>query len=100
MSTYSYSRTRKKRVNGKNIAMAIFGVSLIIFGVAGGKAYFINKKFNKTEQAITKVEQEKVQLENKLNKLEQEATNLEVKSEELQKILWRFEPIVIPDSMK
>lgn len=100
MGTYGYSRRRKKQGNGKKIAIAIFGVSLIVFGIVGGKTYFINKRVDGTKEAITRVEEEKVELENKLNELEQEVTNLEMKSEELEKVLWRFEPIIIPDSMK
>lgn len=100
MGTYSYSRKRKKQEHGKKIAIAIFGVSLIAFGIVGGKTYFINKKFERTKEVIIKVEEEKLELENKLNELEKEVTNLEMQSKELEKVLWRFEPIIIPDSMK
>lgn len=100
MSTYGYSRTTKRRGNSKRIAGAILGISLIAFGIVGGRTYFINKKFDDTQKAITQVEQQKTELESKLNELNGQIDSLEAKSAELEEILWRFQPIVIPDSMK
>ena len=87
MSTYGYSRRVHNKNNGKKVAAIIFGVAVIAFVIVGGKTYFMNKKVT-------------IKLQEEIEALGGQIEGLEKESEKLESILWRFEPIVIPDSMK
>lgn len=100
MSTYGYLRNVQKKNNGKKIAAIIFGVAVVAFVIVGGKTYFVNKKVKDTQEALTRIEQEKIKLQEEVDTLNGEIKGLEEESKKLETILWRLEPIVIPDSMK
>ena len=100
MSTYGYSKRVHNKNNGKKVAAIIFGVAVIAFVIVGGKTYFMNKKVNDTKEALTRVEEETIKLQEEIQALGGKIEGLEKESEKLESILWRFEPIVIPDSMK
>lgn len=100
MSTYGYSRTMQKRNNSKKIAAMLLGVAVIAFGIVGGRTYFVNKKVNDTKEALTLIEEEKIKLQQQVETLGVEIENLEMQSKKLESVLWRFEPIIIPESMK
>ena len=100
MSTYRYSRTRSKGVQAKKIAIGLLGVSLVVFCGIGGNAYLKNKKIKETTTLITDIEAQKETLENKVKGLQETTDSLEAQVKKIEEILWRFEPIIIPDSMK
>lgn len=100
MSTYGYSRTMQKRNNSKKIAAMVLGVSVVAFGIVGGRTYFVNKKVNDSKEALALIEEEKIKLEQQVEALGVDIENLEMQSKKLESVLWRFEPIIIPESMK
>lgn len=100
MSTYRYSRTRSKGVQAKKVALGLFLVSVVAFGGVGGNAYLKNKKMDEAKNLITEVEAQKQELNSKIETLQEKAKTLESQVKEIEETLWRFEPIIIPDSMK
>ena len=100
MSTYGYLRKAQKKNNGKKVAAIIFGIAVIAFAIVGGKTYFVNKKVKDTQEALMRIEQEKIKLQEEVDTLSGQIESLEKESNKLETILWRLEPIVIPDSMK
>lgn len=100
MSTYGYSRTRSKGVQAKKIAIGLLGVSLVAFCGVGGNAYLKNKKIDEVTALITEIEAQKQELESKVKGLQETTGSLENEVKKIEEILWRYEPIIIPDSMK
>lgn len=100
MSTYGYSRTRSKGVQAKKIAIGLLGVSLVAFCGVEGNAYLKNKKIDDATALITEIETQKQELEKKVKGLQETTGSLETEVKKIEEILWRFEPIIIPDSMK
>ena len=100
MSTYGYSRTKSKGVQAKKIAIGLLGVSLVAFCGVGGNAYLKNKKIDEATALITEIEAQKQELESKVKGLQETTGSLENEVKKIEEILWRYEPIIIPDSMK
>lgn len=102
MQKHGYSKKKKKlkRKRLRKIAITLFGVSAIAFALVGGKAYWINTKVNASQKALTRITQEKTELKQQVEALDAEIKHLETESEKLQMVLWRFGPVIIPESMK
>ena len=102
MQKHSYSKKnkklRKKRL--RKIAITLFGLSSITFALVGGKTYWINAKVHATQKALTRITQEKTELKQQVEALDAEIKHLKTESEKLQTVLWRFDPVIIPESMK
>lgn len=100
MSTYRYSRTKSKGVQAKKVAIGILLVSLVAFTGVGVNTYLKNKKLNEATARITEVEAQKQELTTKVKTLQEQADTLELEVKQIEEGLWRFQPIIIPDSMK
>lgn len=99
MVTYGYSNNKRRldfvRITG---VIAILSAALAIGSFVRFK--LVDKKIETGKQQVEvmveqnkKMEQQTVQLQDEIKTLEDKALNLE-------EILWRHEPVVIPDSMK
>ena len=100
MSTYHYSRRKSKGVQAKKVAIGLLGVSLVALCGVGGNAYLKNKKIEDTTALITEVEAQKQELEGKIKTLQEKTDGLESEVKKIEETLWRFQPVIIPDSMK
>ena len=99
MAKYRYVSTRR-RINYKGISMILVAVSAIVFTGSLTSGYFIKKNIKKAEASIESIEKDKMNLEEELNTLQEKTEELEKEAEALEEILWRYEPVIIPDSMK
>ena len=68
--------------------------------LVGGKTYWINAKVHATQKTLTRITQEKTELKQQVEALDAEIKHLKTESEKLQTVLWRFDPVIIPESMK
>lgn len=104
MQKHSYSKKKKKKKLRKKrlrkIAITLFGLSSIAFALVGGKTYWLNAKVHATQKALTHITQEKTELKQQVEALDAEIKHLKTESEKLQTVLWRFDPVIIPESMK
>lgn len=100
MGTYGYSRTKSKGVQAKKVAIGLFAVSVVACGGVGINAYLKNKKIDDITAQITAIEAQKQELNTKIETLQTETQGLEEQVKKIEEGLWRFEPIIIPDSMK
>lgn len=100
MRTYGYSRTKSKGEQAKKVAIALVGVSLVAFCGVGGNTYFKHKKIDETVALIETLKEEQQALQTQIQGLEQTGKDLEKDARRIEQILWQFEPIIIPDSMK
>lgn len=99
MAKYSYV-TSRRRVDYKRIGLVLLCVSCIAAGGMGTRTYFIKQNIKDAKMSIAEIEKEKIILQEQLETLEQKTTELEEEANRLEEILWRYEPVVIPDSMK
>ncbi|MEG0152999.1 MAG: hypothetical protein RSD26_09790 [Cellulosilyticaceae bacterium] len=101
MSTYksSYNK-RRRRINFKLIA-ALFALIGAIGAITTGTINFSTaKKLDKEKTAIETIKQETINIEAQIPNLEASIKELSKEVSSLQNILWRYEPTVVPDSMK
>lgn len=98
MATYVYSN-KKRRLNFARIMGAIAIVAVVIAIGLFIRLQNFDKKIETSQQKIEtlteqnkKTEEETVVIQEKIKALEEEALRLE-------ELLWRYEPVVIPDSM-
>ncbi|MDA3730552.1 hypothetical protein PBV87_03405 [Niameybacter massiliensis] len=100
MSTYRYSKTKSRGVQVKKIAIGLFLVSLVACGGVGINTYLKDKKIDETTARIEEVTAQKEALNAQVNELQEQTKELEAQVKKVEEGLWRFEPIIIPDSMK
>lgn len=101
MSTYRSSyKTRRRRINFKLIS-ALFALIGLIGAIGVGTINIATaKKLEKEKATIETIKQETTNIEAQIPDLEASIKELSKEVSSLQNILWRYEPIVIPDSMK
>ena len=98
MGTYkSYNR---RRVNFKLISALFAGVALISTIGLGVMNLSTSKKLTKAQTSIETIKTEKSTIEAQIPTLETSIKELTQEVDNMQNILWRYQPVVIPDSMK
>lgn len=98
MNRHTYGR--KRRVDHKRIAIAVLMVSVIAAGAMVTRQVLITKNIKKAEQSIVDTKAQIEEIKEKLTAIEQEVESQKKQENELEEVLWRFDPVIIPDSMK
>lgn len=75
-------------------------VAVITTLVFGGRMFYNKHKIQSLQNDITVITQKNNELKGQTEKLRQELESIESEKEELDDTLSRFQPIVIPESMK
>lgn len=99
MAKYRYAKPRR-RINYKGISIIFVIVAVVGLVFNTTRGYFITKNIKNAETSIEQVEKEKIELQEEIKALEEKTAELEAQAKELEEILWRYEPVIIPDSMK
>lgn len=101
MSTYrSPYKTTRRRVNFKLIA-ALFALIGAISTISLTSISFSkSKKITNAKKQIETIKIETANIEKELPTLEKGVKDLSAEAESLKNILWRYEPVIIPESMK
>lgn len=99
MAKYRYA-TSRRRINYKGISAIVVIVAGIGLTAMTARSYFITKNIKNVEASIEQLENDKIKLKDELDGLEDATSDLEKKAEAMKEVLWRYEPVIIPDSMK
>lgn len=101
MSTYRSSyKPRRRRINFKLISAFLVLVGGIGAVTTGTMNFATAKKLDKAKAAIETIKEETVNIEAQIPELESSVESLNKEVNSLQNILWRYQPVVIPESMK
>ncbi|MGL4362430.1 MAG: hypothetical protein ACRCSG_04000 [Cellulosilyticaceae bacterium] len=99
MAKYRYSKP-KRRINFQAISIILLIISIMALGIVATKSYITTKNIKKTESSIVKVEKDKIILQEEILQLEESTETLEKELKRLEDLIWKYEPVIIPDSMK
>lgn len=99
MANYRYATPRRK-INYQGISAILLIVAVIALSAISVRGFLITKNIKKAETSIEQIENDKIKLQEEIEDLEVITQGLEEEAETLKEILWRYEPVVIPDSMK
>ncbi|MDA3734094.1 hypothetical protein PBV87_21700 [Niameybacter massiliensis] len=90
----------KKRLNYKGISGVLVMIATVCMIVSMTNGYLIAKKMDKIESHIDQKQKDKITVEQEMKLVQEDGKILEKKIDELTGILWNYQPILIPDSMK
>ncbi|WP_053985715.1 hypothetical protein [Niameybacter massiliensis] len=90
----------KKRLNYKGISGVLVIIATVCMIVSMTNGYLIAKKMDKIESNIEQKQKDKMTVEQEIKLVQEDGKVLEKKIDELTAILWNYQPIIIPDSMK
>ncbi len=79
------------------VATGIVTVSLVGVVIRG---FMLQKDMKNTQSSIETIQKDTLLLEEELKALQEENTALQQEAASIEDILWRYEPIVIPESMQ
>lgn len=99
MATYGYSNKRS-RLDFVRITGAIAILSGIVAIGSFVRVQLVDKKIESGTQKIETLTESNKQLEEQTAQIQETIKDLEGQALGLEEILWRHEPVVIPDSMK
>lgn len=99
MATYGYS-DRRRRFNFTRIAGAVACLTIIVTIGLFVRVQLLNKNIASNKAKIETLTEKNVQVEQETKAMQDEIKTLEEEATKIEELLWRYEPVVIPDSMK
>ncbi len=95
---YAYSSRRS--VDYQKIVISTLSIAVVITGGVIGYSYGITKNIKEMEASKGTISQAIEDTKTQMIQLEEDNTAKAKEIETIENTLWRYEPIVIPDSMK
>ena len=96
-----YKKTSKrKRLNYKGISGVLTIIATVCMLASMTRGYLIVQKIENIEAQIEQQEKEKIEIQEEMKLIQEDNSLLEKEIEQLTAVLWNYQPILIPDSMK
>lgn len=101
MATYKRSYYEKRKTSVFRIAIAMMALLTFLATIGlGVRFYVLDRNIKKNQVIIASIKKENTELEKQIPSMTQQVETLKIQTEDLKNILWKHEPIVIPESMK
>lgn len=101
MATYKQPYYGKRKTNVFRVVIMTLTIMAILVTIGLGiRFYILDKNIKENKLLITTTKKENSTLESQVPKLKEDTEKLQLQVEDLKDTLWKYEPIVIPNSMK
>ena len=100
MGKYTYANSSRRRIDYRKITMITLGLMILITGAVATHSYVIGKNIKDMEATKEAVQQTIKEVETEMTTLKEDNTLKEAELANIENILWRYEPVVIPESMQ